>query len=53
MNILRFIKRYIGVWIFNHGIGKLSRAYSGLSQQTERAAFAMENFGFEAWRANL
>ena len=51
MKILRFIKRYYGIWKFNHGIGKLSRAYSRIIQQTERAAFLMEKFGIEARRA--
>jgi len=43
--MLKRIKRNIAMWFFVRNIGKLSKSYKKLSQQTERASFLMENFG--------
>ena len=32
-------------WLFIHGFGRLSKEYSKLSQQTEKASFLTREFG--------
>jgi len=47
MKILKRLKRRIAMWFFVRRIGKLSKEYEKLSQQTERTAFLMQCFGHE------
>ena len=45
------IKRHIAVWLFIHKIGKVSKAYEQLTEQTYRTAYAIEQFGRAAYGA--
>jgi hypothetical protein len=49
MNIIeRLLKRFY-MRLFVHKIGRLSRRYEDFNNQTEKAAFAMQEFG-TAWK---
>lgn len=45
--IFKLLWRRYQMWRFTRGVGKVAKAYSKLTEQTERAALLMEKFGVE------